>query len=60
MITIKEEVMKELPSSCSECDFYYQGACNIRNAHISTLCDTKKERHPQCPLQDTTELLEAL
>jgi len=70
----KSILVTDTPKSCSECRYgggelnkaYYskvplQFDCNASGITYRTtekLYDTK--RHPKCPLQDTTELLEAL
>ena len=53
---MKSILVIDTPNSCSEC----------RNMENNVRCIYKywgkaqTQRHPQCPLQDTTELLEAL
>ena len=46
--------LDKMPKSCSECDL--RKTCELPIGYINAL----DKRHPQCPLQDTTELLEAL
>lgn len=57
----------DMPKSCSECEYRSLSLdygeeeemiwCDILHTPVDN-CNTK--RHPQCPLQDTTELLEEL
>jgi len=55
--------MKDTPESCSECEYQQRGSivCTaLMNRRLDMTFNHKEERHPQCPLQDTTELLKAL
>lgn len=58
--------LDKMPKSCSECKFCETNSINKdRGCVFDVWLDihTKEyetSRHPQCPLQDTTELLEAL
>jgi hypothetical protein len=51
----------DMPKSCSNCDICSpirgNNHCNFIGHKVT---DFRTSRHPQCPLQDTTELLEAL
>ena len=62
---MKSILVVDTPKNCSECEFYIgfdddgYGVCH--NGSFDINCNKAKEqRHPQCPLQDTTDLLEAL
>jgi|LGOV01.1.fsa_nt_gb hypothetical protein len=61
--------LEKMPKSCSACKFCYSRKdilgqkvllCLIKNPSIQNVTKYIQQRHPQCPLQDTTELLEAL
>jgi len=66
----KSILLIDTPKSCRGCKFF----SDADSFHELFWCDAlmkplhfreenfdmRKERHPQCPLQDTTELLEAL
>ena len=62
---MKSILLVDTPKSCSECDFKfgnldYRKKCYCLRTGEEVQNYMKQERHPQCPLQDTTELLEAL
>ncbi len=55
----------DMPSSCRRCDIEVCLNANlVQRCGLKWSLDTsigcETNRHPQCPLQDTTELLEAL
>ena len=54
----------ETPKSCSKCKLVCKIVedflSNEKNDTYNALMFLENDRHPQCPLQDTTELLEAL
>ena len=61
----KSILVIDTPKSCSECDFKfgnldYRKKCYCLRTGEEVQNYMKQERHPQCPLQDTTELLEAV
>jgi hypothetical protein len=55
----------DMPKSCSECGFKRVDNDSYNEWYVCNRTGIKVDRykdqvHPQCPLQDTTELLEAL
>lgn len=66
---MKSILVIDTPKSCSECEFKrisqmgYETNCILTKIDVlgwTAKVDYTESRHPQCPLQDTTELLEAL
>ena len=64
----KSILVRDTPKSCSECNMGV--AFSAHYGTVKCLADNElkecnkyeftNDRHPQCPLQDTTELLEVL
>lgn len=58
----------DMPNSCSKCLYEhdvdgYKGFCMVGHIYLGGLgvaTEYETSRHPQCPLQNTTELLGAL
>jgi hypothetical protein len=59
---MKSILVIDTPKNCSECKLAKLGfQCSvIKGFHSIKYQIINKEIHPQCPLQDATELLEAL